>query len=112
MEEEGVALRRAAKQMRNHVVHQEPDTTAIDAIRHPIPSDRSLLMTVNQNLHLPKAHNHFLLQHRATNCVLLTGAATIAHQRADNFNDDAGGVSGHSGLMRAIGHGQVLFCLR
>jgi hypothetical protein len=97
--------------MRNHVAHQEPDTTVIDAICHPIASDRSLLVTVNQNLHLLKAHNHILLQHRAANCVLLTGAATVAHQRTDNFNDDAGGMSGHSGLvMRAIGHGRVVLC--
>jgi hypothetical protein len=85
--------------MRSHVAHQEPGSAAINAIRHPIASNRSLLETINQNLHLPKAHNHILLQHRAANCVLLTGSATVAHQCADNFNDNAGGVSllGHDG---------------
>jgi hypothetical protein len=99
--------------MRNHVAHQEPNTATVNTIRHPDTGDCGLLATVNQNLHLPKAHNHFLLQHGAANCMLLTGAATVAHQRADNLNNDAGRVSGHSGWGREIGHGRVylwLFC--
>jgi len=71
----------------------------------PTASNHNLLLTVSQNLHLPKAHNHILLQHRAANCVLLTGVATVAHQHTDNLNNDARGVSGRS----LLGHdGRVI----
>jgi hypothetical protein len=91
--------------MFHNVAHQEPNTATVSTIGHPDTGHCGLLATVNQNLHLPKAHNHILLQHGATNCMLLTGAATVAHQRANNLNDDAGRVSGHSGQVREIGHG-------
>ena len=54
-----------------------------------------VLVTLNQNLHLPKARDHILLQHRAANCVLLTGAALVAHLCPNNLNNNAGRVSGH-----------------
>ena len=92
--------RLVANSMFHHVAHQEPNATANDAIRHPIANDRSLLTTLNQNLHLPKAHDHILLQHRAANCMLLTGAAVVVHQCTDNLNDNAWRLSHHSSLMR------------
>jgi hypothetical protein len=54
-----------------------------------------VLVTLNQNLHLQKAHAHILLQHRATNCVLLTRGALVTHLCPDNLNNNAERVSGH-----------------
>ena len=92
--------------MFHHVAHQEPNTATVSTICHPDTCDCGLLATLNQNLHLPKAHNHILLQHGAANCMLLTGASMVAHQRADNLNHNAGRVSRYYSLMRpnAIDH--------
>ena len=49
-----------------------------------------------------------IMDEEGVTCVLLTGAATVAHQHTNNFNGDAGGVSGHS----LLGHdGQVILLM-
>jgi hypothetical protein len=56
----------------HHVALEEADMAAINTVRYPICGNRHLLLPLNLNLHIPKAHHHVLGHHLTTVAVLLT----------------------------------------
>jgi hypothetical protein len=73
---------------------READTAAFDAVRYPICGDCRLLLPLNLNLHLPKAHLHVLAHHLTAVPVLFTRATPVIHLRPNNFHHNTGRMKG------------------
>jgi hypothetical protein len=101
------------------VARDKANAAAIDPIRYPNCCDCHLLFPLNHQLNLTEAHHHVLLQHLATNLVLLARAALATHLRPFDLDYNTAWMDGfakqkgrgcHSGRGRKDGWG--LLCNR
>ena len=80
--------------MLHHVMLEEVNSAAINPISHPNRSNCRLLHPLNHELHLQKPGHHIWLQHlAAVSGVLFARAALVARLSADDFDNNAGGMS-------------------
>jgi hypothetical protein len=74
----------------HHVARGEANMAVINANRHPICGNCRLLLPLNLNLHLPKAHHHVLGHQLTALAVLLTRAAPITPLCPNNLHHNTG----------------------